>query len=257
MNFCCNLVTVSNLICMGPLQNMSGLAISIVVLVSVIFFYFYYYFTTSGLPEKICKNINRSIQKKVTVFLTKKVSGFLILGIVPGVIYYFFLNRDFGKFGFSPVHFKNNYQTIFLLMLIIATVLFVNQKVHRQNNSLQIEITKWNFALFLINAFGWLIYLVGYEFLFRGILLFECNASFGFWPAIAINIAIYSAIHMVNGKDQTIGALIFGGIACYLTLTRGTILIPIIMHVSLSVFSDYFSIRYNDKLSFVKQIYTK
>ena len=26
------------------------------------------------------------------------------------------------------------------------------------------------------------------------------------------------------------------------------------MHVSLSVFSDYFSIRYNDKLSFVKQI---
>ncbi|MBK6281398.1 MAG: CPBP family intramembrane metalloprotease [Draconibacterium sp.] len=137
-------------------------------------------------------------------------------------------------------------------MLIIAAILFINQKVNRQNNSLQIELTNWNIQLFLINVFGWIIYLVGYEFLFRGILLFECFNTFGFWPAIAINIAIYSAIHMVNGKAQTIGALIFGGIACYLTITRGTILIPIFMHISLSVFSDYFSIRYNDNLSFVK-----
>jgi membrane protease YdiL (CAAX protease family) len=90
--------------------------------------------------------------------------------------------------------------------------------------------------------------------LFRGILLFECYTNFGFWPAVAINVTIYSAIHMVKGKDQTIGALIFGGIACYLTLIQGSILIPIIMHVSLSIFSDYFSIRYNEDLSFIKQI---
>jgi membrane protease YdiL (CAAX protease family) len=181
----------------------------------------------------------------------------LILGIIPGLFYYFFLNQDFGKFGFSFDKFRSNYQIIFLLMLIIAAILFVNQKINRQNNSLQTEITKWNLSLFLFNAFGWIIYLFGYEFLFRGILLFECYSSFGFWPAIVINIAIYSAIHMVNGKTQTIGALIFGGIACYLTLSRGTILIPIIMHVSLSVFSDYFSIRYNTNLSFVKQKYSK
>lgn len=179
------------------------------------------------------------------------------MGLIPGLIYYFFLNQDFGKFGFSLDHFKKNYQIILLLIVIIVAVLFVNQKVNRQNNSLQMELAEWNLPLFLINAFGWIIYLLGYEFLFRGILLFECYESFGFWPAIAINIAIYSAIHMVNGKGQTIGALIFGGIACYLTLSRGTILIPIIMHITLSVFSDFFSIKYNDKLRFVKQIYAK
>ena len=176
----------------------------------------------------------------------------LFLGVVPGLFYFFFLNQDFSKFGFSFDQINSNYQIIFLLILIIAATLFVNQKVNRQNNSLQIELTEWNFSLFLINTFGWIIYLAGYEFLFRGILLFECYSSFGFWPAIAINIAIYSAIHMVNGKEQTIGALIFGGIACYLTLTKGTILIPIFMHISLSVFSDYFSIIYNQNLNFVK-----
>ncbi len=242
---------------MNPLQNNSDLHISAIILSSLVFFYFYYYFTISRLPEKICENINQQTRKKIAAFLVKKGSGLLILGIIPGLIYYFFLNRDFDKFGFSLNYFKSNYQIILFLMLIIAGILFVNQKVNRQNNSLQIELTEWNIPLFLINTFGWIIYLFGYEFLFRGILLFECYNSFGFWPAIAINIAIYSAIHMINGKDQTIGALIFGGIACYFTLSRGTILIPIIMHASLSVFSDYFSIRYNDKLSFVKQRYSK
>lgn len=242
---------------MNPLENNSDISISVIILSSVIFFYFYYYFTISGLPEKFCENINQQTKKRLSVFLLKKGFGFLIFGIVPGLLYYFFLNHDFGKFGFSFDKFKSNYQIIFLLILIIAAVLFVNQKVNRQNNSLQTEITEWNLSLFLFNAFGWIIYLFGYEFLFRGILLFECYSSFGFWPAIAINIAIYSAIHMVNGKAQTIGALLFGGIACYLTLSRGTILIPIIMHVSLSVFSDYFSIRYNTNLSFVKQKYSK
>jgi membrane protease YdiL (CAAX protease family) len=237
---------------MNPLQNNSEIFSSIIILSSVVFFYFYYYFTTSGVPERICENLNQKLQKKVAIFLTKKSLGFLILGFIPGLIYYFFLNRNLINFGFSFDHFLRNIQIILLLMLIIAAILFINQKVNRQNNSLQIELTNWNIQLFLINVFGWIIYLIGYEFLFRGILLFECYNSFGFWPAIAINIAIYSAIHMVNGKAQTIGALIFGGIACYLTITRGTILIPIFMHISLSVFSDYFSIRYNNNLSFVK-----
>ncbi|HPE76163.1 MAG TPA: CPBP family intramembrane metalloprotease [Draconibacterium sp.] len=237
---------------MDSAQNTPGFASSVVILFSVIFFYCYYYFATSDLPEKICKKINRQVPKKVAVFLVKKGSGLLFLGVLPGLFYFFFLNQDFSKFGFSFNHLISNYQIIFLLILIIAAILFVNQKINRQNNSLQVELTDWTMSLFLINAFGWVIYLLGYEFLFRGILLFECYSSFGFWPAIAINIAIYSAIHMVNGKEQTIGALIFGGIASYLTLTKGTILIPIFMHISLSVFSDYFSIIYNQNLNFVK-----
>ncbi len=253
MVFCCILLTDSNQIYMDSLHCNSSFTTSAVIVSSLIFFYFYYYFASSALPEKICKNIKGQVQKKVALFLTKKSSGFLLLGILPGLIYYFFLNRDFGKFGLSLIHLKSNYQIILLLIVIIVVILFVNQKVNRQNNSLQIELSEWSFLFFVINALGWVIFLLGYEFLFRGFLLFECYTSFGFWPAIAINIAIYSAIHMVNGKAQTIGGLIFGGIACYLTLSRGTILIPIIMHASLSIFSDYFSIKYNDSLSFVKQ----
>lgn len=187
------------------------------------------------------------------IFLLKKCSGFLILGLIPGIMYYFFLNRDFEEFGLSLNLIMHNLLLILLLIAIITVIIFINQKINRQNNSLQINVSEWNIFLFLINAAGWIIYLIGYEFLFRGILLFECYASFGFWPAIAINIAIYSAIHLVNGKDQALGALVFGGVACYFTLSCGTILIPVIMHITLSLGSDYFSIRYNKSLRLVKQ----
>jgi membrane protease YdiL (CAAX protease family) len=176
----------------------------------------------------------------------------VILGLIPAILYYFFLDKNFEKFGLTVNQLSNNFSLILSLILVIASALFINQKANKQHNSLQINISEWSVSLFLINVTGWIIYLAGYEFLFRGILLFECNSSFGFWPAIAINIAVYSAIHMVYGKEQTFGALIFGGIACFLTLSYGTLLIPIIMHVSLSVFSDYFSIRYNENLSFVR-----
>jgi membrane protease YdiL (CAAX protease family) len=230
-----------------------GFYVSVVILSTVIFYYFYFFFITSGLPEKYSKSINHQTQKAMMIFLLKKSSGFLILGLIPGIIYYFLVNPDFGIFGLSLNHIRPNLLIIVSLMAIITVILFINQKINRQNNSLQINVSEWNIFLFLINAAGWIIYLIGYEFLFRGILLFECYASFGFWPAIAINIAIYSAIHLVNGKDQALGALIFGGIACYFTLSRGTILIPVIMHITLSLGSDYFSIRYNKSLRFVKQ----
>ena len=103
----------------------------------------------------------------------------------------------------------------------------------------------------MMNILGWSVYLVAYEFLFRGILLFECYHALGFWPAVAINVSIYSAIHMVYGKDQTFGALVFGAVACYFALTRGTLLIPIFMHLSLSILSDLYSIR---SLKYVKPV---
>ena len=238
---------------MNQLVNENAFAVSAIIILTVIVYFIYFYFVTSGLPEKYCSSIIERARREMALFLVKKISGFLILGLIPGVLYYLFLNRDFGKFGFSTNHFISNLYNLILLTIVITIILFINQKANRQNSSLQINLSDWNIILFLINTTGWIIYLVGYEFLFRGILLFECYNSFGFWPAIAINIAIYSAIHMVNGKDQTFGALIFGGIACYLTLSSSSLLIPIIMHVSLSLISDYFSISYNKNLSFINQ----
>lgn len=232
-------------------MNYAELKTSLVLFGTLVFFYLYYYIAHS---EYIKSRFNHKAVKnyELKLFIFRKVLGFTVLGISPGLLYFMILQPTV-----SPVvFFKGNSPSGFYVTLILVSVIilltFINQKLNPQRNSLQMKIKEWNISLFGINSFGWIIYLLAYEFLFRGILLFECYVSFGFWPAIAINVVIYSAIHMVNSKDEAIGALLFGGIACYFTLKQGTILIPVMMHIALSISSDYFSIRFNNDLRFVK-----
>jgi membrane protease YdiL (CAAX protease family) len=233
-------------------QKTDDIQISVIVFGVIVLFYLYYYFAHSVFLKNYVEKITPKPLRILSLFFIRKLSGFLLLGVIPGILYYFFVDNSFEKFGMSRSMFQSNILIILLLTGIIVSILFVARKTRKQGNSLQLDIKEWTLLLFSFNTIGWIVYLVGYEFLFRGILLFECSASFGFWPAIAINVVLYSAIHMVNGKEQATGALVFGTVACYFTLTAGTILIPIFMHISLSIFSDYFSIRFNNELSFIK-----
>ncbi|MCG6189637.1 CPBP family intramembrane glutamic endopeptidase [Maribellus maritimus] len=227
--------------------------ISILIVGVILFFYLYYYTAHSVFFVRFAeRRYKNQSQKELYRFFMQKLTGFVFLGLLPGILYYFFVDHSMDKYGFSLSLLRSNISTILLLSGIIGSILFLTQKVKPERNSLQIKWKEWTISMFVFNALGWTLYLVGYEFLFRGIFLNACFNDFGFWPAIAINVVIYSAIHMVNGKDQAIGALVFGTIACYFTLTKGTLLIPVFMHISLSVFSDYFSIRLNPNLRFVK-----
>lgn len=231
--------------------NFPDMRITFVLFGTLIFFYLYYYVAQSEyLKSRFKKDQNTNYELKL--FLSKKMLGFSVLGIIPGILYFLALKPTVSFGDIFTGNFPSSVYVILILVSIIVLLTYTNQRSNPQRNSLQMSITQWNFSLFGLNAFGWIIYLLGYEFLFRGILLFECFESFGFWPAIAVNVVIYSAIHMINSKDEAIGALLFGTIACYFTLQQGTILIPIMMHIALSLSSDFFSIKLNKDLKFVK-----
>ena len=225
--------------------------IDFILILTLTFYYIYYYFSEY-------KSKNYSLKKiKMKSFLIKKFKGFVILGIIPGIFYYLHNGSIIKQFGLSINNLSENFLLIIGLAASIGLVLFINQKNRPLTNSLQVDLKDWNLWFFTLNAFGWLIYLSAYEFLFRGILLFECTEHFGFSTAIVINCIIYSAIHMVYGKEQAIGALFFGALSCFLTLKFGTLYIPFFMHLSLSLFSDFFSIKYNPTLKFVHQVKNK
>lgn len=230
--------------------NFPELRITIILFGALAFFYIYYYSAHSAWIKTRFKNPNS--QNEITYFLVRKITGFLVLGLVPGLLYFLFLKPEYSFASYFDGPFGSSSIIILILAGIIILMTYINQKSNPDRSSLQMKIKEWNASIFSIDAFGWILYLLAYEFLFRGILLFECNNSFGFWPAIAINVTIYSAIHMINSKGEAIGALIFGTVASYFALQQGTILIPVIMHIALSLSSDYFSIKINKELKFVK-----
>ncbi len=209
----------------------------------VLIYYLYYYSANSDLLKRFTTRINRGTDKNLLLFFAKKLMGFILLGVIPGIIYYFIKYPAPVNFGLSLNHLATHIPIILILIILIVSTAYLHQKLNPDFTSLEIKDNLYNFQFVALNIFGWVIYLVAYEFLFRGILLFECYYAFGLWPAICINVAFYSAIHMPDGKDQVIGALIFGTVAGYLAITLGTILVPIIMHITLSISTIIFSLR--------------
>lgn len=229
----------------------AGILVSLIIGGSLIFYYIYYYLIHSGVLTNLIENSVNPHFHEITLFLSKKTAGFLILGVIPAFLFFGLSGKPLQNLGLSFEKLISNSILILILSVIIVLILFVSHRVNPDKNTLEFDIKTWTGKQFLINCLGWVLYLTGYEILFRGILLMACYSSFGLWPAIAINVAIYSAIHMVKGKEQAIGAIFFGTTACYFALTRETIWIPLIMHIVLSLFSDYFSIRFNKELKFV------
>ena len=116
-----------------------------------------------------------------------------------------------------------------------------------------IRAERWDGRLVLINTLATTAYLFAYELLFRGIVLSVCVAAVGVWPAIAINVALYSTTHLPKGPAETIGAIPFGVLVCYITLSTGTIWVAVVLHVILSLSNDYLAVYYNPSMQFVRR----
>jgi membrane protease YdiL (CAAX protease family) len=228
----------------------ADMRISLVILGTLVFFYLYYYTAHSAVMGKWAYKNTTGITRELRLFFFRKLSGFIFLGVMPAMLYFSVSENSFERFGLTYTHLLDNIFLIPGMMALIAVLLFFRHRKNPGLSSLQIKTNRWSSTLMVFNILGWSIYLLAYEFLFRGILLFECYNHFGFLPAVVINITIYSAIHMVNGREQALGAIFFGAVACYLTLQMGTILIPIFMHIALSGFSDYFSVRMNPAIRY-------
>ncbi len=209
----------------------------------VLVYYIYYYSANSGFLKRLVEERNFNANKELSLFFARKFTGFIFLGIIPGIIYFILKYPEPMNFGISFRHFTANITIILFLVVLIISTAYLHQKLNPDFTAVIVKSNLRSFQVVVFNLFGWAIYLVAYEFLFRGILLFECYYAFGLWPAVVINVAFYSAIHMPEGKDQVIGALIFGTVAGYFALTRGTILIPVFMHLALNISTILFSIH--------------
>jgi len=139
------------------------------------------------------------------------------------------------------------------LMIIIIPIAFLSSgKPANLINYPQIRARLWTRKITVINIVSWIVYLFGYEFLFRGILLFPLAGELGVWPAVAINIAFYSITHVPKGLKETIGAIILGLVLCILTLASGTIWIAVLTHVALALTNSFTAMKYHPDMHCTK-----
>ena len=187
------------------------------------------------------------------IFFTKYF-GFFTLGVAPAILC-FIANPEISlaDFGFTWIRKTVFFSFVWILGLsavVIPLAYFSARKPKNLMNYPQIRAKIWTRRTLLINLSGWAIYLLGYEFLFRGVLLFSLYESLGIWPAIAINIALYSATHIPKGLAETIGAIPLGFVLCLLTLASGTIWIAFFVHVAMAWTNSLAALKFHPDIQY-------
>lgn len=181
----------------------------------------------------------------------QKMIGALFMGVIPGIILLTTSDYTLTDLGLKAGSYVESLVYISVMCMLIFIINFLAAK-NPLNQAMypQMRIAQWKKKNILINSLAWAVYLFGYEFMFRGLLLMVCYDSFGFWPAVAINLCFYSATHIPKGLGETIGTFPYGLLLCFVTISTGSIAVAFVTHLALALSNDYFSVYHHPEMKF-------
>lgn len=240
----------------GPdLKLLNG---TIAIAVTTLVFLVYYLISSSNqISRRLEKKFNKE-DVSIRKIMLHRLSGAVLFGFVPLLVILLVFKLPVNDFGSNKDFLAKS-----IIWWIPAAILVVviNYYATRNKNHLaqypQIRAKHWSSGLSTLSALSWITYLAGYEFMFRGFLLFSCLESFGYWPAIIINISLYSLIHLPKGPTETVASVFFGFILSYLSIELGSFWFALFIHITLALTNEWFSISFHPEMIRVKKQVTR
>lgn len=209
--------------------------------------------TSKSLKSKFIKSLGEE-KAKVEWIMFWRYAGVFYFALIPAIVVFILFPHNLAYYGLG---FVNLFEALLWSLGLSALLILMQSRSARQAENVeqypQIRINNWTAGLLFKNSFGWFIYLLAYEFLYRGILLFGLLDAFGVWPAIMVNTIIYSLAHLPKGNREALAAIPFGILLCYLTIKTETIWISVIVHVALALSNDYFALAESKVMKLVKK----
>lgn len=128
--------------------------------------------------------------------------------------------------------------------VVLSPILFF--QMHRPGSTDEYPQAKgwdWTLGRQAANAGAWLVYLLGYELFFRGLLFGALNPLWGPWPAIAAIAGLYCASHLGKSAGELFGTLPMGVWFALGAYSSGTFFAAFLAHSLIAILSDTFAIR--------------
>lgn len=228
---------------LNPDYFMGGIAIAATGILVIT----YYWISGSGLIRKWLNNRYGEREGQIRLVLLTRLLGVFLFGMIPLVI----VLAGYREAISWADHETPGRSLLFWLpfaILTIASAIFIARSDSNLARYPQIRSQEWNYGLLIISALSWVAYLTAYEILFRGYLLFACYNSFGFWPALMINLVIYSLAHIPKGKTETLGSIPVGLIFCIMTLWLGSIWFALLTHITMALSNEWLSLYYSPEM---------
>jgi len=228
---------------MNPSESLAVFSTVAIVIASYAYFFFLQ-IITSGSATKSDRQLH-------WLFFIRKMAGFILLGVIPSLILWLLFEKNPFNYGmklgstFKLWHWIAGASLFFIMLNVFNSRSPLLQKIYPE-----MRINTWKLPGIILLSGGWILYLIGYEFVFRGLFLFSCYDAFGLWPAVVINISLYSALHLPKGMKEATAAIPFGALICYFTLESQSIIPAIFIHSLQAISCEILCIYRNPEMKF-------
>lgn len=165
------------------------------------------------------------------VLLRRLIAGIFFLGIGTTII---LIKRDLGRNIFIPLLSRDASLWMIIAAAAILTGTFSAFKKLSPSKNNTYPLSRHSLLSFLSIR---ILFLIVYEFFFRGALFFVMMEDFGVITAIIVNIILYVMVHWFN-KEERYGSVLMGGILCGVTLYYQSVWPAVIIHLSLALSNE-------------------
>lgn len=198
------------------------------IAISIIGYLLYFYFLKSEIIRQHFQKLFHP--RKASFYWVQFTRGiaFMCMAILP-LVFILFCDHTFWSPNFTWKNQDSLFTFILAIILIPLGAINSRSKDHLIQYP-QVRMDKWNPIEYIINILSWGIYLLGYEYLFRGVLFMGLLPFFSSLQAIAINTTLYSLAHLYKGKKETLGSIPLGIVLCLITLETRTIWTAFAVH---------------------------
>ena len=220
----------------------------VIILVTIGFIAFWF----TGKSERLLRQqigLHGAERGQARHIFIKRIVGMLSFGVVPALVLFATQGLTWADYGVSALLTP---AVFYWTLGLSAVILLMTARSTRQPDNLaqypEIRTLQWSRSLLIWSALSWMGYLIAYELMFRGFLLFSCARAFGAWPAIIINTSIYALVHVPKGAKEGIGAIPLGLLLCIITLQTHTIWVALLVHWVLSLANEWFSLHHHPEM---------
>jgi len=168
-------------------------------------------------------------------------TAFILMFALPALISTVWLKRDLHEFGLQRGDTRRGLRMVGMglpLALLIA-YLAARDPFIRAEYPLAKGVMP-HLALFALVEACYLVYYLGWEFFFRGFMLFGLQRHYGPLAAILIQVIPSTLAHIGKPYSETWAALLGGLVLGYIAIRTRSIFYPMVLHAAVGIGTDLF-----------------
>ncbi len=167
--------------------------------------------------------------------------AFLLMFWVPYFIVKMTFKQTLKDFGFRWGDAKYGFRFIAIVLPYVLWMAYVGSSAE----SMQMEYplaksTMQHWPLFFMVEIFYLVFYLGWEFLFRGFMLFGLEKHYGPIAAILIQTIPSAIVHIGKPAYESFGAIFAGLVFGFLAIRTRSMFYPLIIHAIIGIANDLF-----------------